>query len=65
MSLHVWRIANLPDATAHSYPLDDDVDHDPDPGCVCGPTRIDAQRRNGDPMDLYVHHSLNGYEVNP
>lgn len=64
MTLHTWRVSCLGDS-AHSYPLDDELDHEPTPQCVCGPTLIDAQHADGTAMDLYVHHTLSGYEEGP
>lgn len=62
MTLHTWRVAVDAAHDGHTYPTDDEIDHEPTPDCICGPTHEPARRHDGTRMTLHVHHSLSGYE---
>lgn len=47
----------------HTVPVDDLIDHDPDPDCPCGPTCQPVPRPDGSFGWLYVHHSLDNREA--
>ena len=46
----------------HTLPLHDDVEHDDDEDCICGPTCEPVPRDDGSIAWLYRHHSLDGRE---
>lgn len=49
--------------TAHSYPLDDLIEHGLTEDCACGPTTEPVMRRDGSNGWVVVHHSLDGREA--
>jgi hypothetical protein len=46
----------------HVVPVSDDVMHNPDEDCVCGPALERVDTDHGDEW-LFVHHSLDGRET--
>lgn len=51
------------DNTLHVMPVDDLVEHQPSDECVCHPSPDPVERKDGTYGWLYVHHSLDGREV--
>lgn len=47
----------------HTMPVNDLVEHDTSPDCVCGPDCEPVERADGSFGWLYVHHSLDGREA--
>lgn len=46
----------------HSYPVDDLIEHELSPDCVCGPACEPVPREDGSFGWVYRHHSLDGRE---
>jgi hypothetical protein len=60
-----WR-THVDGSPAHTWPVDDLVDHDVDDdagGCICGPTVAPVECDDGSVGWLITHHSLDGREA--
>lgn len=46
----------------HVIPLNDQIAHEPEPGCVCGPTGVpEPDPENPDVINfIFTHHALDG-----
>lgn len=59
-----WWGIDIGDGEFHVVPQGDAVEHECFDGCVCGPTVEPIERGDGSMGWLYVHHSLDGRELN-
>jgi hypothetical protein len=46
----------------HTVPVNDLIEHETSPDCLCGPECEPVERDDGSFGWLYVHHSLDGRE---
>lgn len=57
-----WYVHQVDEGTVHTVPLDDEIIHDLNPDCPCGPTPVPTPQENGAVGHVVSHHSLDGRE---
>lgn len=57
-----WAAVSMGSGEVHIVPLEDDVAHELDPECVCGPHTEYVHPDTGDYHDhpMHSHHALDG-----
>ena len=56
-------VSTMTEQDWHVVPVDDLIEHDASPDCICGPEAEPARREDGSIGYVYTHHSLDGREA--